>query len=167
MKGMTVIVGRVASSRRATRRSERGAAFVELAVALPLLILVLVGTIDFARVFYMSIELTNAARAGAQFGAFGDGSNSSNISGMQSAATAAAPNLTGVTAQASRVCQCVTDTGTTFTTLACDAACGVGEHAVTSVTVTARQTFSTIVASFPGIPTGFTVERSATLRVAQ
>lgn len=148
---------------------------MELAVALPLLILVLVGTVDFARVFYMSIELTNAARAGAQYGAHGSGFNSQDFSGMQAAAVAAAPNLTGVSAQSSKSCQCATDTGSTFTTLlvcssgacaACIASCPVGQHAVTSVTVTAQKTFSTI-AHFPGIPSGFLVKRSATLRIAQ
>src|SRR5260221_3845737 len=44
---------------------ERGSALVELAIALPLLVAVLVGTTDFARVFYLATELTNAARAGA------------------------------------------------------------------------------------------------------
>ena len=163
--------------RRARHRSERGAAFVELAVALPLLILVLVGTVDFARVFYMSIELTNAARAGAQYGAFGAGFNSQDFSGMQASASASAPNIGAITALPSKSCQCATDTGSTFTTQVlgcttiaacapCIAVCPAGQHQVTSVTVTARQTFTTI-ATFPGIPSNFVVNRSATLRVAQ
>ena len=49
-------------------RSERGSALVELAVTLPLLVLLVVGVADLARVFYVSMALTNAARAGAQYG---------------------------------------------------------------------------------------------------
>ena len=48
--------------------AEAGAAIIELAVSLLMLVLLLLGTVDFARVFYADIELTNAARAGAQYG---------------------------------------------------------------------------------------------------
>lgn len=50
----------------AGHRSERGAALVELAVALPLLLVIMVGTIDFGRAFRTAMIVTNAARAGAQ-----------------------------------------------------------------------------------------------------
>src|SRR4051812_37857246 len=79
-------------------RSERGSALVELAFCLPVLILTFVGAADFARVFYTSIALNNAARAGAQYGAAGL-ANSGDTSGMQSAATGAV-NITGVSAVA-------------------------------------------------------------------
>ena len=65
---------------------------MELAVTLPLLVLVMVGAIDFARVFYMGMELTNAARAGAQYGAYNP-AQSGNIAGMQAAA-AGSVNIT-------------------------------------------------------------------------
>src|SRR5262245_42296062 len=53
---------------RITMKNERGAAVVELAFALPVLVLIFFITTDFARVFRTSIELTNASRAGAQYG---------------------------------------------------------------------------------------------------
>lgn len=74
------------------RRSERGAALVELAFGMSALTVIMVGTVDFGRVFYFSMELNAAARAGAQYGAYSL-SNSSDPSGIQSAATAAAPNI--------------------------------------------------------------------------
>ncbi len=49
-------------------RSERGQSAVELAVALPVLVLILMGTLDFGRAFYAYINITNAAREGAQYG---------------------------------------------------------------------------------------------------
>lgn len=49
---------------RATR--ERGAAAVEMAIVLPLLLLVLGGIIDFGRYFLAEIQLTNAVREGAR-----------------------------------------------------------------------------------------------------
>ena len=46
----------------------RGAAAVEFAVVLPLLMLLLLGGADFGRCFQTSISITNAARAGAEYG---------------------------------------------------------------------------------------------------
>lgn len=46
--------------------SERGAELIELAVALPLLLLVLMGIVDFAFMFQRYLVLTNAAMEGAR-----------------------------------------------------------------------------------------------------
>jgi Flp pilus assembly protein TadG len=46
--------------------SDRGAAAVEFALVLPVLILLIVGLVEFARVFNIQISLTNAAREGAR-----------------------------------------------------------------------------------------------------
>src|SRR5260221_9332663 len=99
-----------------------------------MLVLILVGAVDFARVFYTAIELTNGARAGAQYGAFTP-ARSSDFPGMQNAATAAAANLSGVLADPSRQCQCAADNGSSFSNVACTATCGAGQHFVSSVTV--------------------------------
>lgn len=50
-------------------RGRRGAAAVEFAVVLPLLVLLLLGGADFGRCFYSAMAVTNAARAGAEYGA--------------------------------------------------------------------------------------------------
>lgn len=47
-------------------RSERGAAAVEFAIILPVLLLVIAGIVDFGRAYFTQIELTNAAREGAR-----------------------------------------------------------------------------------------------------
>lgn len=148
--------------------SARGAALVELALALPLLVVVIVGTADFARVFYMAMELQNAARAGAQYGAQST-SAAGDISGMKSKAVAAAFNINPVSPFATRGCWCATNTdpGSLLdcTPPTAPPSCGGGEHLVISVTVTAASTFS-IIAGYPlpGIPRSFSVRRSATLR---
>jgi Flp pilus assembly protein TadG len=53
--------------RRETER--RGAAAVEFAVVLPLLMMLLLGGADFGRCFHSAMAITNAARAGAEYGA--------------------------------------------------------------------------------------------------
>ena len=51
-----------------TRLNERGASAVEFALLLPLLMLILFGTIEFGMVMYSREVLTNASREGARAG---------------------------------------------------------------------------------------------------
>jgi Flp pilus assembly protein TadG len=52
--------------RRASIRSERGAELVEFAVVLPLLLLIVMGIVDFGFMFQRYVVLTNAAMEGAR-----------------------------------------------------------------------------------------------------
>lgn len=47
-------------------RRQPAQAIVELAIAMPVLLWFVLGTLDFGRVFYMYVELTNVAREGAR-----------------------------------------------------------------------------------------------------
>jgi hypothetical protein len=122
--------------------------------------------------FYMSIELTNAARAGAQYGAYNQ-TQSSDTAKMRATATAAAPNISGMLPPvASRLCQCADDAGV-FSPLAGGMTClsppavsCPGLHRVMTVTVTTSATFSTIAGNV-GIPGSLVITRTATLRVAE
>ena len=51
---------------------ERGAAAVELAVIMPLLLLFIAGIVDFGRFFMTEIQLTNAVREGARVAVIGE-----------------------------------------------------------------------------------------------
>lgn len=153
-------------------RSEAGGALVELAVALPLLVVVFAGTIDFARVFYTSMALTNAARAGAQYGAY-NATLSGDFTGMQTRAQAAT-NTTGITAVASRLCQCASNSGTFSATAGTANDCTSPEttacpqgHRVITVTVTTTKIFTTIISGFPAIPSSVNLSRTATMRAHQ
>ena len=53
----------------ATPERRAGQSLVELALAFPVLLLLLLGTIDLGRVFFDYIEIRNAAREGAGYGA--------------------------------------------------------------------------------------------------
>jgi Flp pilus assembly protein TadG len=147
---------------------ETGAAMVELAVALPILVALLVGTADFARVFYTAIEMTNAARAGAQYGAknIGAGKDPTLI---QNAATSSV-NVTGLSAAASRVCECAHQDGSAWDVVNCDdppaTACSSPTFRVITITVTVTKTFTTI-APYPGIPRSLPLTRVAKMRVSE
>ncbi|MEW6446535.1 MAG: TadE/TadG family type IV pilus assembly protein [Bacillota bacterium] len=52
-------------------RGERGQATVELALVLPVLLLILFGIMEFGRVFSAYLVITNAAREGARLAAVG------------------------------------------------------------------------------------------------
>ncbi len=51
------------------RRRSRGQSLVELALALPVLLLLLLGTIDLGRAFFDYIQMRNGAFEGARYGA--------------------------------------------------------------------------------------------------
>ena len=74
-------------------QSQTGASLVELAFVIPFLVLLALGAIDFGRAYYLSIEVANAARAGAQYGAANG--NLTNLSGMQTAANQDAFDVPG------------------------------------------------------------------------
>lgn len=50
-------------------RSARGQSLVELAVAMPIMLLIMLGTIDLGRAFFDYIEMRNAVREGAAYAA--------------------------------------------------------------------------------------------------
>src|SRR5262245_16005241 len=89
-------------------RCRRGQAVVEVAIAAPLLAFLLVAAADFARVFFLWIELNNAARAGVQYGAqsliF-----AADTDGMKNAAASDASGITGMTTTAT-LCTCISGT---------------------------------------------------------
>lgn len=154
------------------RRRERGAALIELAVALPVVAIILVGAIDFGRVFRMAMVVQNAARAAALYGAQSE-AKSADTTGMRGAGNAilTANGLNTLNAVApSRTCECATDAGVFSATLPsanlCTAAatCAVGSHMVITVSVTATQSFS-MTRAFPGLPTSTAISRTATMRV--
>ncbi|WP_394247962.1 TadE/TadG family type IV pilus assembly protein [Arthrobacter pityocampae] len=72
---------------------ERGAVALEMALVLPVLLLILVGILEFGRVMNVQVSLTQAAREGARHEAIHYSDGTMNI---QAAALAAAPALAGL-----------------------------------------------------------------------
>jgi Flp pilus assembly protein TadG len=136
-------------------RPERGSSLVELALMLPVLGLLLFGAIDFGRGYYLSIEVTNAARAGAQFGL----SNASTAR-MQSAATSDAPDVAGITATATYGCECPDGTGQIPN---CSSSPGCA-NAVNYVQVTTNATYTPLI-PWPGVPSSIPLQGQATMRI--
>lgn len=138
---------------------------MELAVVVPLLALILVGTIDFGRVFRTAMVVTNAARAGALAGA-SNVTVSANATLMRNTADGVltANGLTsGPGSTAQRQCFCAAANGNFGSPVACTTVCGTGQPVVVLVTVTAQRTFS-ILGPFPGNWNSVTITRASTAR---
>src|SRR3989442_3266242 len=131
--------------------AERGSAIIEMTLLMPFILLLLMGTIDFSRIFYTALAVSHAARAGAQYGAYSNVS-SQNTAGMRQAALDAAQDdidTSSLTVTATSFCRCTVD-GITLTVLAtCTSACANSRQVY--VQVTTSKTFQTLW-NYPGIP---------------
>ena len=145
--------------RKGRKRSEAGIATAEMALVSPLLLLMFVVTADFGRVFYTAIALSNAARAGAQFGSYSV-AQTGNTAGMNQAANLEAQDIGGgVTVSSQRFCKCSNGSSVNCTTGTCT---GYGPPQV-FVQVTASKTFTTLL-SYPGVPNTLPLSRTAIMR---
>ncbi|HEY1256270.1 MAG TPA: TadE/TadG family type IV pilus assembly protein [Terracidiphilus sp.] len=155
-------------------KANHGAALVELALVTPFLLLLFVGAIDLGRVYYIGLQVANAAHAGAEYGAYKSTTGTADI---QNAAANAVPklvmaNMPVVTAG----CEC-SDGGTTFVSgcspvpVCTSNGTTRGGNIVHVVTVTTKAVYTTVV-PWPAIPAPFnmsgpstiTLTRSATVR---
>jgi Flp pilus assembly protein TadG len=124
-------------------RARRGAAIVELAILVPLLVFLFVIGTDFARSFYYSLTVANGARNGALYGAT-DADHAADSAGIRAAALTDLGDLTPTPDVSS----------TTLT----DAA---GNQ---YIKVTVTYAFSTIT-NYPGVPSSFNITQICQMRV--
>lgn len=131
---------------------------IELALGSTLLTLLLAGSIGYGPMLYTAIEVSEAARAGALYGASST-TNASDITGMQDRAIACARNVPNMTATATQTCQCPGSQGV----VSCSSTCS-GSVPMMYVTVTA-QADNTPVLPYPlSAGTQFPIRRTVTMR---
>ena len=141
------------------RNGERGQSLVETALVFPLLIAMLVGAVEMARVIYASIAVANAAKAGAQY-ACKNGYTAQDTSGISTAASDEAPNLT-VNTTSSFACSCSDGTASTCQNNDCP-----NSHIEETITVNTSATVTATI-KLPGLPSTFTVKGQSIQRVEQ
>ena len=122
----------------------RGATVVEFAILLPLLAFLFVIGVDFARVFYHQLTVTNAARSGAIF-ASRDEVRAADTAGTKEAALDDAKNLQPPPAVTS--------------------VRALDEEGNPCIKVTVKWTFN-LVSRFPGVPTTVALSRTVQMRIA-
>jgi Flp pilus assembly protein TadG len=133
------------TSAKAARFRRRGTAVVELAVLIPFLVMLFLVTVDFARVFYFSLTLTNCARAGALYASDPVAATESPFPSVESAALADATNISPQPTISS--------------------ATGIDASGRPYVEVTATYTFTTIT-QFPVIPNQVQLTRTVRMLLA-
>jgi len=136
-----------------------GVAAIELAIIAPVLLLFMVCTLDLGVGVYRSMQVQNAAQAGAQY-AIADGFQATLIS----SAVANATSFSGISADPApnQFCGCAASTG--VTSAACGSSCPGGSLAATYITVSARGTYNTLF-PYPVIPNSFTFTAQPTVRI--
>ena len=141
-------------------RGEDGVSAIEFAVVGGVLSMLLLGVLDFGIGYWQTVQVGDAARAGADYAE----KNAYDSTKIQSAITNAT-TLSGIQASPapSSFCGCPNIT-TGVSSVSCSATCSDGTTAGTYVTVYAQKSYSTIFA-WPGVTNPMTVSTSLTVRI--
>jgi Flp pilus assembly protein TadG len=142
------------------RRSERGGALVELAVVLPVIVLIAIGVMDYGRVYYTSVTVVNAARAGAEWGAYGRNGSVTDNTEIQNFAKLEGAEAGTINVTSHMVCRCTPGGATVSCTTTCSGGYGAPQVYVTAI---ATKTV-TLLLKYPGLPSTVTISDSATFR---
>jgi Flp pilus assembly protein TadG len=134
-----------------------GQTVVEVALLLPILLLLLVGVIEIGRYAYFDILIANAARAGAQYGAQSL-IQAADVAGIRTAAQN--DGLAAMTITATQECGCAAGAlGGCPTGAVCP-------QPLVYVQVTATDRYNSLF-RYPGIPRSLTLTSTVTMRVSQ
>ena len=149
-------MGRLATSKMLWSLEE-GSSLVELALVSPVLLLVLLGAVDFGRAYYMAMEVAGAAHAAAEYAV----QSPTDTTGIQAAATDDAPDVPNLTvATPTYGCECSDGTGYSAN---CSTTPTCTNNYVSRVRVTVSATYSPWF-PWPGIPSSVPLSNSATMR---
>ncbi len=139
------------------RSMDHGSSLVEVALVIPVLLLLLLGTVDFGRVYYLAMEIAGAAHAGAEYGF----QNPTDATGIQAAAMHDAPDVPNL-AVATPAYGCECSDGSSFSAN-CSSTPRCTNNIVYRVSVNVSTTFTPWF-PWPGIPSTISLSNSATMR---
>jgi Flp pilus assembly protein TadG len=120
------------------------------------LVLLVIGVADYGRVFFTSITVANAARAGAEYGAQNPATSIDTV-GMKIMSQQDGNEIGTITLQARTYCECG---GASH---GCTTVCTGGAAPDVFVEVTATKVVSMLF-SYPGLPDSVTISRKAIFR---
>jgi Flp pilus assembly protein TadG len=135
---------------------EGGSSLLELSLILPMLVLILVGAVDFGKAYYLAIEISSAAEAGALYGT----QNTADTSGMQAAAVMDAADVPGLAAVATRGCECSDGSGVVAN---CSSTPTCNVNVVNFVQVNTSAGYTPIF-RYPGLPASITLTGYSRMR---
>lgn len=137
---------------------DEGASILEVALLLPILLLLLVGAVDYGRGYYAAIEVSSAAEAGALYGTL----NPTDTTGMVSMAKLNAKDISGMNANASYGCIC--SDGSSFV-LSCTLTITCPTNVVKYVEVTTSANYTPML-PYPGIGSSLPLSSKVRLRTS-
>lgn len=132
-----------------------GQSAIEMALVLPAVVLLLVVVADFGRVFYASIAIADAARAGVQYGAQ-NYAKAADYPNIVQAALNDGTNVVGLSATASDFCMC------SGQLVSCGATQCSGQQLFVKVTASVK--FTPII-KYPGLPSIIPLSSTAIMEV--
>jgi Flp pilus assembly protein TadG len=141
----------------------QGASLVELSLLMPILLLLIVGAVDFGRAAYVGIEVEDAAHAGAEYGSL----NPSNTTAITTAAQQSAPNVANlIVSTPTWGCEC--SDGSSYSANCaspptCTASSTRGSNLVHRVKVTTSSVYKPLL-PWPGIPSSINLSSTAVVR---
>ena len=147
--------------RRGPASGQKGQAMIELAIILPILLALTVGIIEIGRLAYFSFEISDAARAGAQYGTMTLGNAESDANVLQAAQNNAV-DMPGLTASRHMSCVCPGTAG--VTTGDCTSQITGCSYPMVYLTVTTMYTLNPLF-HYPGIPDTFNLTGVSTMPV--
>lgn len=140
-------------------QGQRGSAIVELAIAIPVLILLVIGVADFGRMFLTGITVANAARATAEYATLTVENSAKDSSVLNQIGRDDAADIGGVLVTSERFCRCPNGT-----TPACDGTCDAPYSAPEIFVKAKAQKTVNLILRYPGIAGTVTFRDSATFR---
>jgi Flp pilus assembly protein TadG len=139
---------------------ETGSALVELALTLPVLVALILGAVELGWVTFASIEVTNAARAGASYGCQ-NSTSAGDTTGIQNTAALDAVDIPLGTTSVAKSCICSDGTASTCQPTDCS-----GSSIETILTVSTQATLTPPI-RVPGLPATLTLRGQAVEKVLQ
>jgi Flp pilus assembly protein TadG len=141
-------------------RDEHGGSLVELALMLPMFLLLMFGALDLGRAVYLSTEIVGAAHAAAMYGA----QNPTDTTGIENAAKYDAPNVPGLSVGTPTYgCEC--SDGTSYSVSCTTTPSCPTNNVVYRVNVTVSGTYTSIF-PWPKVPSSMSFSSSASMRSA-
>lgn len=139
-------------------RPVHGSSIVEVALLMPVLLLILVGAVDLGRAYFMAIEVASAAHAGALYGV----QNPTDVSGMESAAQLNASDVPSLVTTATYGCEC---SDGSLPSASCTTAPSCPFNVVNFVQISTTATYTPLI-EWPGIPSSLVLTGTAFMRSA-
>jgi Flp pilus assembly protein TadG len=145
---------------RKVARCESGQSLVETALGVSLCGILMLGAVEFGRLAYAGIEISDAARVGVEFGSQSHGTANDDAN-MRIAASQDAPDVSNLTLTSTHFCQCADGTSSpTCSTTDCSGRPILYVQVVTSASVDP-------LIYMPGLPKSYTLTGKAVMRVVQ